>query len=878
MNCIRTAGLFAIALTLAACGGGESSQPSAPPAAAGLSVEVTPASAIAFPGSGRLLTVTLTRSGGFTADVTVALDNPPAGVRAEALVFPGTVATLTLPLTLDADVPPGNLGLALNASGGGLSVGAIAQLSVQAAQPAAQDLIAAALAAKTIDRDTALLYRLYALAGDPRLPEAYVGSGSAEEDLRVFGQAEAALPQMSAEMQAVVNSFLVRPDHPDSVYRRPGTSARVARLSATPGQRARAAAPPPSTCAAGAQWRSVRSATIPVRVWSECYADAFLTDWNSALADKDLQVFEKIWPGMTALMGAPRLDGEAIFDAAGKDITDNGGDDAIDVYLVASYSLSRASRPINTAAVGSAVGFAQPAGKCVTNSAGTLSCSGYMVLPAANAGTRPQRSTIIHEFFHVLQFSRNTSLVFVEDWFYEASATWAESHFDRVLPWDPKVALTEVHSPRFKRFVTPGSTGYESVNATVGLRPYSSYIWPFFLEQETGSGVIIGQIWTALQSAMTAADEDRIVDAAYGFDANFHRFALRNVNEELLPGNPVPKRYIDLAGVANGVKQFPDGEVKPEYVTSTLSAGSEATRAFLMAPWSAAYEKFMINRGALPNRVEFDFSGLSNRGGLKLDALIRTTTAAGDEWVREPVVLNPESKAVFCFELGTSTPTVRGEFNELRLVLSNSSRDLTVSGQVIVRPTKKPCGTWDGFVDSSSVTVIDIPGLQRITTTITSTTEIAFEFDEQNSDSGLRAFKVRAGSYVYRSVSEVTGAGACRTVQDASGPIHPQATPTDFSDGATVGNLGTFVSSAGKPQYITPDRVISFDTLTQVSNCTSSGRQETSMLPMSALPLWVPEQQVFDLGQGAELMEETISVTRGPTTLSSRWRLTKKSE
>ena len=159
------AGLLLLPLLLAACGGGDWGSDQPPPTA-GFSIEVTPASALAFAGSGRLLTVTLARSGGFTADVTVALSNPPAGVTAETLVFSDTIATPTLPVTLDDDVAAGNLRLALNASSGALSVGATAQLSVQAAQ------IANALAANSIDRDTALLYRLYALHGDPRLPEA----------------------------------------------------------------------------------------------------------------------------------------------------------------------------------------------------------------------------------------------------------------------------------------------------------------------------------------------------------------------------------------------------------------------------------------------------------------------------------------------------------------------------------------------------------------------------------------------------------------------------------------------------------------------------------------------------------------------------------
>ena len=47
---------------------------------------------------------------------------------------------------------------------------------------------------------------------------------------------------------------------------------------------------------------------------------------------------------------------------------------------------------------------------------------------------------------------------------------------------------------------------------------------------------------------------------------------------------------------------------------------------------------------------------------------------------------------------------------------------------------------------------------------------------------------------------------------------------------------------------------------------------------MSPTLLWKPEQQVFDLKQNAGVMQDSISVTRGPSTIASKWLLTKKFE
>jgi hypothetical protein len=122
---------------VAACGGGGESTASAPPPAeaAEFSVEATPASASVSPGSAVPLTVTLTRTAGFTADVTVALRDPPLGVTAEPRVFSGSVASLLLPVNLGGSVTPGNLVLAVSASSGTITASATTQLSVQPAPP-----------------------------------------------------------------------------------------------------------------------------------------------------------------------------------------------------------------------------------------------------------------------------------------------------------------------------------------------------------------------------------------------------------------------------------------------------------------------------------------------------------------------------------------------------------------------------------------------------------------------------------------------------------------------------------------------------------------------------------------------------------------------
>lgn len=210
---------------------------------------------------------------------------------------------------------------------------------------------------------------------------------------------------------------------------------------------------------------------------------------------------------------------------------------------------------------------------------------------------------------------------------------------------------------------------------------------------------------------------------------------------------------------------------------------------------------------------------------------------------------------------------MRGAFTEVRLVLSNSSFDQTVGGNIVVRPTGKPCVTsWQGTIEESETyddTVV------KYTTTIT--TQLTFDLDDKAADP-RSVFRLRSGSFSYRQAY----ADGC--VITFGGSLHPALDLNDTSDGATSGTLYTYVGPFGTPQYdVRSDfggpAMYTKHTLTTAENC--------GVAPVAdlTLPLWQTDGPAYDITEAGTVMKG--SYTAPPTPAGSRsytWLLTKQSQ
>jgi hypothetical protein len=522
--------------------------------------------------------------------------------------------------------------------------------------PTDQELIAAALADGRIDQGTALLYRAYALFGDDRLPQAFWGVGSQPEDNHLWLDTQVLSPTLSADMLTQLRPYLTRPTDPLSVY---NTPQPVPQGSLTP-----AAEVVP--CANG--WASMVNDQSGLKVWA-CRTDDYHADLQQALA-----LTMPIYESETALMGPPKADvGEQ----------DEGSSNHIDLYLLDPLQSVRRRGDDN--AIQGHTAAAAAISPPFTNTTGTHSASGYMLLNRQRLRDNKFRSDFAHEFFHILQYNHNYQIgsgawrdrttgkpgkpstgVF---WWDEASAEWAASHFARPTAWQ------HVHP----RFTTTFQTMDVSLHAPLPTtHAYAAYIWPFFLEQENGAKAI-SRIWDVLRT-VEPGDWDgamEVINTEYPFAQHFHRFALRNLNYGFDGDDPLPKRYEQLD------PQFPGHRLPQPVVDELLPARTAADPPLQYRHELVALRSHPYHFRLAPDvkQVTFSFGNLVPQDDRKVGAVVKIK---GKPWeYREQV----PDQLHFC----RNNP--EEDLEDIWFVVSNHQRDISakVTGVVEARPLKEPC-------------------------------------------------------------------------------------------------------------------------------------------------------------------------------------------
>ncbi|MGB5082312.1 MAG: hypothetical protein WBO23_16410 [Burkholderiales bacterium] len=767
-----------------------------------------------------MVEVTIVRDAGFTEPVRVTLSQPPAGIADDTLVLSDSLNRGLLPIRVSADLAAGSLHkLDVMGTAAGASRIATSNLTVSAPQAYAQNMIAAALDAGTLDYATSLLYRAYALFGDNRLPDLYLGAGSLEEDNGLFDEIRQRLASLPVAAQDQLQPFIVRPADPRSV-RNTAAPATLAQANKGRGFGPAFSVPSPATClsaTAAGSWISKRSASHPVRVWAQCRGEPPADADSVTLIDKTLVVLNKVYTPMTGVMGQPLLDLE-------------GDDNAIDFYIVddGGYVYRRAAT-FKPNGLGSTYSdYAEtPVGR--GNSA-------FVTLPRSLLYTGRFHNTVIHEFFHVLQKAHNAEFAYKtvagkpneyeRHWFVEASATWASAHFDRTqAPWDGgRGAYLDAHS-RFKRHFLPS---FEALNTSGSPHDYSAYIWPYFVEQETGGTGFMTNIWAGLEAVTTFEAADNVIGQAYPFATHFKRFAMRNVNTELLPGDPLPRsqRHVNL-----DPDQFADDGKEPPYLTGTLAANQEYSQALQLKNLSARYVRLTVaDASPAVRKVVVDTSGLQPSSDLNVQALVLTDNG----WVAQPIDLIL-GRDLFCFDKGPTTASVRGSFKEILLVVSNHAtpKGTDVSGTLRVQPSSLPCATiWEGTINEVFRSVIT-SGAITTTTTITNSANVIFEFDDAAQVVGDDVpFRLRSGSYTYESLGTTTGRNPeCRSIGTSVGtlPLAPFQPLTSSGTAASlITNPTTFQFFGSGSSYVN---------VTSTSNC-NDGNVDVTTVSVGLVPWW----------------------------------------
>ncbi len=536
----------------------------------------------------------------------------------------------------------------------------------------AENLIATALKLHRIDYGKSLLDRMYSIWGDASLPRELRGTGARNDDASVdkayFDASKAirtgSLPDTEAR---ALRPFLRRPADPSSVFRPPipRRTSPFADASADVG------------CPSGV-WYTDTSGKF--RGWSNADAQDPAADVTRVLtlANTDLGA-------ITPDMGNPLSDGNNASSCS------LGNPDAlIDVYLLnpSDYQPRSGQRLTDWANPPNA--YAQPLAYGSTNK-----CSAFIVLNRKNLpADNDLKQALTHELYHLAQDRYNCD---TETWFREASATWAQLHYDTGNP-----AAAAYDSMMFDGF--QGIWGYQGLDpGCMECYPaYYAFLWPQFMTQE---GASVAAAWKAMRGVSSAAGANATFDAAFSF-RHLRDFALREAGNDpsVLSwherGSSQPATRFETASTDPLPASFPNRAPSSLLVTPTKlgPTGTKVATVPVVLPGSlgSTYRRFSMPDTQDSRSVKIDLTKLPKT--VDADVLVKVEGQGGYEHRRLG-----SKKLEYCRD------DAGDDISKIVLVLTNHSLSGEKQG---VAPDLKyrtaDCGretfpqTWSGTVDGTA--------------------------------------------------------------------------------------------------------------------------------------------------------------------------------
>jgi hypothetical protein len=327
--------------------------------------------------------------------------------------------------------------------------------------------------------------------------------------------------------------------------------------------------------------------------------------------------------------------------------------------------------------------------------------SAYIVARRPMIGDPRLMVVMSHEFFHVLQDAHNyeiafgfkeapfnadfETLSFSEFWFVEATATWVEVYLYRDTVDVDTMNLTVHHFllDGFQPFDVPLYYSQPQFGSRF-LHVYGAYIYFLFLEQEVGPEAM-AEMWQDLED-VPPDDFDRtteVINDILPFEENFREFTVRNLNLELLPGDPITPSYRDID------RSFPEGLAPPFHVGDSptsrvlVGPGNPDPRVFddPIPSLSAHYFDLLLMEPV--TRVTLDFTGLTSLDDVDVDLVAKVIQKP---WERRK--LDPSQPIVICRE--NKADAIRNAY----LIVTNHDMDEAnaVRGSFSITYDDEPCG------------------------------------------------------------------------------------------------------------------------------------------------------------------------------------------
>lgn len=635
-------------------------------------------------------------------------------------------------------------------------------------------LIADALAAGRISAEEALVYRVYAMFGDERLPAAYEGAPDSAGSV-FLRQVSGQLSALSPATQDILQPFLIPPIYPESWF---GRQIGLAAIPLATGRVRAAQDGTPTLCSTEVVNVLLQAGLLLRRTTAHYNLYAFVSTGNeNALLDAAVLDIETIDSALHGLLGRT-----AQSDAAEPC---NGGDGAIDIYLTDMGG---------TLDWGLTTAYAR---RCENTPAFVLidkwKLGGILAIDAAR-GRRYLRTVLAHELTHTIQFGMDRSAACTDyDWIDEATAQWAPDH---VFPSDNE-------EDGFRKLSTTHRSGEYFINYLKGdhrnplekADKYTAYIYFQFIARKYGAPAIraLFDSWGSHGSvASLDATGVKLRDAWPEFGKALWNDIRDNVLTDLRGWDGYDY------GMANVAQNSPLALAGGRTTLPLLQASGGR-----LAPRSLAYERLTFTDETSPVLLANPLGSLPQAQYLKLTAIKKV----GGQW-RAPEDWTADPRKFFCRD------KVAERIEELVLIVSNSDPDPNAAPAVI--PANDPfelsasnvgCWKWQG---SATRQIISDDGIQRGDNTARAV-DLIFE-PQLEGDGGLLFLTPTAGTATGLFTLESSIPPCTVTL---TGP----AKAVSANDGALIFNLD--LKTGGTP----PDRRVgtltgtTFIDSTQVAVC-----------------------------------------------------------
>lgn len=348
-----------------------------------------------------------------------------------------------------------------------------------------------------ISPDQGMLYKVFSVYGDGRLPQDMRGDDHGLTDTTFMSEVAAKYATLPVDVQQQVAPFLIPPFHQNSWWElRRQAQARtystndIVSYGIGPDK-------PCLDCPLSLDWAFVPTANGKVKVWyhaSDVQAEAKAKDFV-------FEIDQRIWPKLHALMGREPLpdDGNGFWLGA-----QMGGDSRLDIALV-------------------------DIGRSVTTGMYNDKCGSAAWAYIQFNKSKP-REELAHEIMHAFQYAFNVKVRGGDctheqeyRWLMESTAEWVK---DYVYPGST--------SPHNEHSFAPAYLGRPEMPLNYRDDPhwYGAYLFPFFLARMKGQQTIVGQIWANTESLPSLRAVEQALQPLGGFEKVWPEFVVQNWNDE----------------------------------------------------------------------------------------------------------------------------------------------------------------------------------------------------------------------------------------------------------------------------------------------------------------------------------------------------------